>query len=304
VNKYLEKHGVVAFIDVLGYSSIIDAASKYPCILGELEESLVMAIKLTNILGEFIQNVEPSDRFINRQFSDSVIISYEYPEGSDRIDLACWMVFLASATYQYFMLRHGFYVRGGIASGFWYINDSNNIIFSKGLTKAYVLESTLAIYPRIIVEPGLIQTIKESDFAQKTFPALLVEDWSGKMFINYFGLYDVYGRYEDRLKNSPDMPNLVDILRFTMASMPDTLAELGVSKPITVEEIAGMLPEAMKQWDVTDPTVSAEINAQLHAKLSEFRDDDKLREKYLWLIEFFNWATQKGGGLNFKRGFA
>lgn len=46
-------------------------------------------------------------------------------------------------------------IRGAITKGPLYVN--NDIIFGQGLTNAYILESNSAIYPRIIIEPNLLE---------------------------------------------------------------------------------------------------------------------------------------------------
>jgi len=67
-------------------------------------------------------------------------------------------------------------MRGGLTNGLHF--ESDNIIFSKGLVKAYDLEKN-ATYPRIIIDYTIIESLKYED---KSF---LMRAPDGNYFIDY-----------------------------------------------------------------------------------------------------------------------
>ena len=60
-------------------------------------------------------------------------------------------------------LAEGFLCRGGIVYGDVYYDLNNNIIFGPAVNDAYKLESTIAVYPNIILEKKLAQDILQFD---------------------------------------------------------------------------------------------------------------------------------------------
>ena len=76
---------------------------------------------------------------------------------------------LASATrgFQSIMMTKGFFTRGGVSMGSYYAD--NNIIFSKGLVNAYLLESKKANYPRVLVDNLIIQKLLNYSKSQMYF---------------------------------------------------------------------------------------------------------------------------------------
>ena len=87
------------------------------------------------------------------------------------------------AFMQSWLSINGIFVRGALSSGPHYEND--HIIFSEGLIKAYDHEKS-AIYPRIIVDPGLLSCIcndVNADFL------MIAPD--GEIFVDYLDSFIV-----------------------------------------------------------------------------------------------------------------
>jgi hypothetical protein len=57
------------------------------------------------------------------------------------------------------MAEYGVFIRGSIVKGNLYTNK--NFLFGNGLISAYEIENELAVYPRIIVEYGLVKEVIE-----------------------------------------------------------------------------------------------------------------------------------------------
>ena len=61
---------------------------------------------------------------------------------------------MISAIIQVQFLKHGLLTRGGIASGSYFVDDM--MVWGTALVKAHSLENSIAVYPRIVVDPELI----------------------------------------------------------------------------------------------------------------------------------------------------
>jgi hypothetical protein len=165
-------YGIVAFLDILGFSSLIkeDANSLVPKHLERLLSFLGQAKK--TLKGKAIEL---------RTFSDSIILSTKLgnKEVSDIIG--------AVSEFQRDLVINGILVRGAIALGKHYSNQ--NAIYSQALVSAYLLERDSARFPRILVQEDLYDwfsndnrtTVEQRNFVDK----MLLRDRDGRCFINY-----------------------------------------------------------------------------------------------------------------------
>ena len=115
-------------------------------------------------------------------FSDSIIIT-----GEPR---SVWTVLWAASHLQRELLEVGVPTRGGIAQGRTVHTDG--IIYGEGLLEAYHLESTTAVYPRIVISPPL-----SAGLDARYKDAFLRQDADGLWFIDPFGLGLIPGDAEE-----------------------------------------------------------------------------------------------------------
>lgn len=157
----------VAFIDILGFSEMVRAdceSSDPPRYLQLLHDSHIRAI------GLFGKDLQAG----LIQFSDSIVFSKPF-------DLGELNGFLdAIALWQKSLLLDGLLCRGGITFGKHFVKDK--FLFSKAMIDAYVLESSQARYPRIVVSDDLLQ------LASSTIPISslkLHKEDDGATFVDY-----------------------------------------------------------------------------------------------------------------------
>ncbi|WP_147432210.1 hypothetical protein [Pararobbsia silviterrae] len=163
-------YGAVAFVDILGFSALVtaDSNSIQP---NHLE-------KLRALLGKV---KEASQGLDIRAFSDCIVISA--PLKSDRVTL----LFNSVISLQRLLVGGGVLVRGGVAFGKHFADDT--LIYSEALIRAYLLERDKARFPRILVDPDLLDwyfhnndTTPENTNATKS---LLLTDRDNQIFLNY-----------------------------------------------------------------------------------------------------------------------
>jgi len=97
-------------------------------------------------------------------FSDSIAISGEPSRFRDVWWTAGWL--------QADLLYDGVLLRGGISVGD--THHSNGILYGDGMLRAYRIESSAAVYPRIVIDPCLLGQVmdRESRFFARDFDGL------------------------------------------------------------------------------------------------------------------------------------
>ena len=181
MNELKTGNFIVSFIDLLGAKE------------GMKTDSNGMLIKVHDAYKESIDAYKemfgsyPED--VNyRIFSDNIIVFCQY-ESVDISEAFKVIVLLSSLIQIQFMLKD-YIVRGGISTGDFYFDDV--MVWGNALSKAYYIESKLSVYPRIVIERELIDTIKE-----KTKDNIELEDFNNDFIkMDNDGLYyvDYYHR--------------------------------------------------------------------------------------------------------------
>jgi hypothetical protein len=132
---------VVAFYDILGWRSAIAQAGNDPEKIGNLRRVILQHSRLLRLPVSAPVNVST--------FSDNIVVS-TIPN-SEAVPY-----FLRSvATLQLMTASMGFLLRGGIAVGD--IIHDEEVVFGPALNRAYELESSVAIFPRIVVDHPVMQ---------------------------------------------------------------------------------------------------------------------------------------------------
>ena len=198
MRKY--KDCYVAFIDILGFKELID--TKDCETIFQVFKELHMHSH-ANLIFNGIDILAYKD-IQHRILSDSVIlfIDADVKDGFAALLDVCRKLQESLANRENPIL-----MRGGIAKGPLFCEE--NTIFGQGLTKAYLLESKLAKYPRIIFSGETFEEGKKNTYYM--FPYLegicfdLRCDEDGLFFINYLptlkGSIEDSKMYSDRLYN-------------------------------------------------------------------------------------------------------
>lgn len=189
-------YSIVAFIDILGYSEMINKDSI-------LSQPFYLP-KLSQVVGEAAAEAGKS-KFNVKLFSDCMMVSSPYSISNtiqmlDLIKVIQW-AFISKCVL----------VRGGISYGKHFENQE--MIFSKGLVTAYELESKSAKYPRIVVDKNLIElvegTSKDPDDTIRNLNYSLLYDDDGLQFINYLNsdCIEEHGSHVNEIINGSPLEN-------------------------------------------------------------------------------------------------
>jgi hypothetical protein len=144
----------VAFLDILGFKDLV---------FSNLKKDKRRIAKYFSIVETTVSRLKASSEKINLGFqiiSDSVILSMPNTgEKEDRIEKLKHLC-IAVGRIQSELVKGNLWLRGGISNGLAYFDYQKNIVLGKGYINAYQLESTSAVYPRVILDNKLIPSLE------------------------------------------------------------------------------------------------------------------------------------------------
>lgn len=151
---------IVLFLDILGYSNIISN-----CKDKQMENYYLD--KIHSIMSNLSRFIEKRHIYIDQQndslhlsrfrsllFSDNILFFAPYKNEIDKDNLYMNLLYGLSE----FLVRYtkeDIFFRGGITAGNLYYDENLHFVFGSGLVKAYTLESSVAKYPRIVIDNEL-----------------------------------------------------------------------------------------------------------------------------------------------------
>lgn len=180
------RRSLVSFIDILGFRHLI-ATSTFE----QVAKKLAALKRFSGRDEDDGDGLEP--RVI--QFSDS-IIRVRPLDGKANLEFPYGMLFheLHDLVFmQGELIKHGVCIRGGVAIGDVYFDSRT--IFGPGFVRAYEMESQFANFPRIVIDPQVLQDLmregaliaQHHDVAEEIrhIRQLVRKDSDGLFFVDY-----------------------------------------------------------------------------------------------------------------------
>jgi hypothetical protein len=297
---------IVAFIDILGFTAIIEEydSDESSNILNELHDTLEIAIKVS--IENMIDSKTQTDvkEFLEyRMFSDCICISLPYIEYGNDFHIQFHSLSSIVKAYQLAMMQKGFFVRGGISTGSFYAD--NNMIFSGGLVKAYKLELT-AFYPIIAIDENVIERLKynfkENEkglFIKETMLTYKVNQ--SKIFLNPFDFLDNSSKYLDYLNSTLEDLIVEDDDNDPLTKMTNSLLKMTASltKPIFDQAKSSLAPETINKGK-DDILKIIQFQIDKHQDIKEnninekiLKEAEKIILKYSFLKDLILWSMGK-----------
>lgn len=180
----------VAFFDILGFSSLIERANDATVVVDTIS-------KLSQALGDAKERIDSrwsweKDKLSVRMFSDCVCISA--PARIENFDAFFQVLALVQSNF----LRCQICLRGGVAIGKHF--ESDFLIFSEGLVKAYKIESTIAKFPRIVVPVEFWSFIASNGYDEDIIwfkdTYIWNDPWDNRMIVDYLNFMPYVCRAE------------------------------------------------------------------------------------------------------------
>ncbi|MFC5683398.1 hypothetical protein ACYE2N_05630 [Flavobacterium sp. MAHUQ-51] len=297
---------IVAFMDILGFSAIIEEydSDESSNILNELHDTLEIAIKLS--IEKMIDPKSQTDvkEYLEyRMFSDCICISLPFIEFGNDFHIQFHSLSSIVKAYQLAMMQKGFFVRGGISIGSFYADK--NMIFSGGLVKAYKLEQA-AIYPIIAIDDNVIERLqhnfKENEkglFIKDTM--LIYKNNQSKIFLNPFDFLDNSTKYLNYLNSTLENLIIENEDDDPLTKMTNSLLKMtsSLTKPIFEEAKSNLSPETTTKTkeDILN-LIQYQIDKHQHIKENNtdektLKEIEKVISKYSFLKDFTLWSLGK-----------
>lgn len=184
-SKIILKPHYVAYLDILGIKNAINSEESgvYLNKINELYKESMKMINTYNSLKGYRLNIK------TKIFSDNIIIAIPKEEffGSSINDIKSFYMVIIVAVFQIIALGYGLLIRGSLVIDNLYIDE--NFVYGIALSKGYELESSVANYPRVIINSRDISLFLKSDIQQN----IIEKDSSNMFYVNPFkGYYDTF----------------------------------------------------------------------------------------------------------------
>ena len=225
---------IVAFIDILGFKSLLDETIDKE---GNDNEDKIDAVISAYQAIRSVWELDEKSKYLDTKpsgskqvsiFSDAIVVSFKIDEPSE--------VFYTLLEIKWLIMRllsRQILCRGGVAIGKFIHSDK--YLFGPALVEAYTLESKAAMYPRIILDRSVVDVGAKNSAMNHSFSeekeyvqSLLEQDSDGMYYIDYF--FKAQSELDDPEYDFPDyINNLGEIIRKgLMASSHHSKADLRV----------------------------------------------------------------------------
>lgn len=145
-----------AFIDVLGYKSYLDNDINNNTL--NFKDQLQSAFEVFNEVN--------GAQFPHKSVSDSIFLHSNAEDPIEFFELLK-KIFVS-------FIQKGILIRGGISYNRHF--ENHNITYSLALTEAYQLESSAAIFPRILIHQSIIEKLRNQQLAGGTHLSAIVNE--------------------------------------------------------------------------------------------------------------------------------
>ena len=177
VNIHYEK-SYVAFLDVLGFKNLVFSKKKSD------KAKLDQYLGVVNSAIQYLARIPSKKKIGSIIISDSVILSV--PHGQNRNDNLTILRHLCVAVgiiQQYLGLKN-IWLRGAISSGETYFDSEKGQIIGPAYINSYLLENSIAIWPRVVLDSKIIEELKFQS-ATQFIDAINQSDNGGLKFSNW-----------------------------------------------------------------------------------------------------------------------
>ncbi|MBQ8635832.1 hypothetical protein IJ425_06750 [bacterium] len=179
-NKIKLSEYYVAYFDILGSKKMIESseAETFLNVINHIYKNTIFTI---NSFYKKNHNIEIKVKI----FSDNIIFAIEKDKEDTEVIKADKKILITAIAsfFQVLALKYTMPVRGSITIGDLYIDEI--FVYGKALNNAYKLESKIAIYPRVIIDPNIKNEFLQNNYIREN----LCCDEEGIYYLNSFKEY-------------------------------------------------------------------------------------------------------------------
>lgn len=170
---------LLTYLDIMGFKDMVEESASDPVKVGQIVW-ILQHMKRQAEMGNYLL---PERKQKIQNFSDLIVRAMPLTPAENltqQVTLECWM--LASIQSE-LILEQGILLRGSVSVNQLYMHE--NLVFGPALVRAYHLESEIAMYPRIVIDPVIMQ-IMNDDIAPLDWYLIRGDD--GAYFIDYLAV--------------------------------------------------------------------------------------------------------------------
>jgi hypothetical protein len=174
------KKTLLVYLDLMGFKDLIDESKSDPAKVELIANTLKQMKRQADIT--------LSKSFKSQNFSDLIVRATQPKAGeqiAQLISIECWI--LASVQSSLF-LSSGFMIRGGICFSDLFME--NDLVFGPALVRAYELSEKLATFPRILIDPEVVNSVLQDGKTTLSNISVIRGD-DAAYFIDYLYVYCV-----------------------------------------------------------------------------------------------------------------
>ena len=204
----------VAFLDVLGFKNLVFSNSK------ESKEKLNDYFNSIKKIITYLKKLPIKKEIGYITISDSIILTVPQSNNKSENIKILRQLFIAIGFLQAGLAARDIWIRGAVSSGDTYYNSNNNQIVGPAYINAYLLEESLAIYPRVVIDNKII---KELDFVNSSdFIDNINKKHEGYLDFANCGKTILYDWENSQIEK--DIPLFIDYLSFCVHNKENTNA--------------------------------------------------------------------------------
>lgn len=180
-NRVLYERRIFAYVDILGFESLVWDAGRDPNKLGDIYDLLELARSVAHRYLKAKPRIlkVDMDKFRFRLFSDTVTISCPSTSRDYLMAMATLVMI-----YQYLFLdRKGKFLRGAMVCDD--ICEHEEIVFGPAIIKAYKLEQDRAGWPRVLVDDSVLNGVTADELERYLAEFLCRDTTDGLIQLDY-----------------------------------------------------------------------------------------------------------------------
>lgn len=259
---------IISYFDVLGFKALISSDNDPEQVATKLR-----ALRRHSETDEDIARMFGST-FTN--FSDLVLRTtpvqqYGKPKGRGTVYWELYDLLHAQAE----LIRNKVLLRGAVTIGDIYVRDG--ITFGPGLVRAYELESTVALYPRIIVDPAIFARmsvdpgIRDHSYEEEIgyLRQLLSRGTDGIWFIDYLRAFESeVDHQEDYLRLLMDHRDLISEMLQNVSKVDSIVTKYGWLRNYHNRWVKQLNEDAVRSLGIEKEKLFVRSGAQILPDLS------------------------------------
>jgi hypothetical protein len=179
------KQSIVAFVDILGTKKLVEENGDDAEIVSKIRSVIEHSV---NTAKKSYVSMRLSLNIKIYTFSDNIAFCVECPNNTSISTCFIYVASIVNNLYWNIMTKCGLMLRGAMTYG--KVFADNNFLFGEALVNAHELESSVAIYPRIIIDKIFADIIESDKFNQR-----IIRDTDGQYILrNFYSAKDIFDR--------------------------------------------------------------------------------------------------------------